>query len=113
MKTIELKRKKEKEIVSLMIKLYCKKNHKTKNICDECQKLIDYANKRIDKCPFMESKTFCSNCKIHCYKPDVREKIIVVMRWSGPRMIFYHPFIAINHVVETIKEGRRQNDSNQ
>ena len=39
----------------------------------------------------MESKTFCSNCRVHCYCPDMREKIRMVMRFSGPRMLFYHP----------------------
>ena len=37
----------------------------------------------------METKTFCSNCKVHCYKPEMRKKIRAVMRFSGPRMIFY------------------------
>ena len=23
----------------------------------------------IERCPFMENKTFCSACKVHCYKP--------------------------------------------
>lgn len=27
------------------------------------------------KCPFMENKTFCSNCKVHCCKPEMRERI--------------------------------------
>lgn len=30
-----------------------------------------YARLRSDKCPFMETKTFCSNCKVHCYKEDI------------------------------------------
>ncbi|MGN0478669.1 MAG: nitrous oxide-stimulated promoter family protein, partial [Hominenteromicrobium sp.] len=62
---------------------------------------------RSDCCPFMETKTFCSNCKVHCYKPEMREKIREVMRFSGPRMIFRHPVTAIRHVIETKKEKRR------
>ena len=62
---IQSKREQEKEVVSLMIGLYCKKKHKTKGVlCDECKKLDDYAKLRSDKCPFMETKTFCSNCKV-------------------------------------------------
>lgn len=91
-----------------MIKLYCKRNHKDQfGICPDCQKLIDYACKRSDSCPFMETKTFCSNCKIHCYSPEMKGKIREVMRFSGPRMLVYHPLMAIRHVVESMREKKR------
>lgn len=104
---IKTKRQKEKDTVALMIEIYCKKHHKSKHLCQECQKLKDYAFERSDKCPFMETKTFCSNCKVHCYKPDMRQKIREVMTYSGPRMLFHHPIMAIKHVIETQKEKRR------
>lgn len=105
---IEKKREREKRTVSLMIQIYCKKKHNSgKDLCDECRQLNDYAISRSDHCPFMESKTFCSNCKVHCYKPEMREKIKEVMRFSGPRMIFHHPVMAIRHVIESKKEKRR------
>jgi hypothetical protein len=105
---IQAKREREKMLVSQMIAIYCKKQHHTKGtLCPECAELRAYATQRSDKCPFMESKTFCSNCKVHCYKPDMREKIREVMRFSGPRMIFHHPITAIRHVIESTKEKRR------
>lgn len=104
---IESKRQGEKDMVSLMISLYCRKKHGGKELCPDCAALRDYAWLRSDKCPFMETKTFCSNCKVHCYQADMREKIREVMRFSGPRMIFHHPALAIRHVVETKKEKRR------
>lgn len=108
MNKTESKREREKQTVSLMIHLYCRKNHGTKNgLCAECYELEKYAMLRSDKCPFMESKTFCSNCKVHCYKPEMREKIRRVMRFSGPRMIMYHPVMAMRHVIETKKEKRK------
>lgn len=107
MKNIESKREKEKQVVGQMISIYCRKNHGGKNLCPECQALMDYALRRIDKCPFMETKTFCSNCKVHCYKPEMREKIRVVMRFSGPRMLFIHPIITIKHVMLSIKEKKK------
>ena len=107
MKT-DRKREREKQMVSRMIALYCKKKHHTKGgLCPECRELADYARQRSDKCPFMETKTFCSNCKVHCYKPVMREKIREVMRFSGPRMIFRSPIAAIRHVIETRKEKKR------
>lgn len=106
--SIQQKREREKEMVSEMIALYCRKKHHTRGaLCEECRQLEEYARLRSEKCPFMETKTFCSNCKVHCYKPDMRERIREVMRFSGPRMIFVHPTAAIRHVIETKKEKRR------
>ena len=110
---IESKREREKRTVSLMIRIYCKKKHGTKKgLCPECEALDAYARMRSDKCPFMETKTFCSNCRVHCYKADMREKIRAVMRFSGPRMIFSHPIMAIRHVIESKKEKKRLEKEN-
>lgn len=110
------KRDREKKLVSQMIALYCKGLHKDKYprnrwkplgkviLCKECAELDYYARARSEKCPFMETKTFCSNCRVHCYKPDMQQRIRDVMRYSGPRMIFYHPVTAIRHVIESKKE---------
>lgn len=104
---VKSKREREKETVSLMIAIYCRKKHGCKQLCAECAELDAYARRRSDKCPFMETKTFCSNCKVQCYKNDMREKIREVMRFSGKRMIFHHPVMAIRHVVECKKEKNR------
>ena len=104
----QTKREREKRMVSQMIALYCRKKHHTRgDLCPQCAALDAYAKMRADKCPFMETKTFCSNCRIHCYNPDMRAKIREVMRFAGPRMILHHPVAAIRHVVETKKEQRR------
>ena len=108
---VKTKREREKETVSLMIRLYCRKKHGGKELCPDCAALDAYARQRSDKCPFMETKTFCSNCKVHCYKKDMREKIRQVMRFSGPRMIFHHPVMAIRHVIEMNKEKRRMEEN--
>ena len=104
---VETKREREKAMVSQMIALYCRKNHHGKGLCPDCAALADYAQQRSDKCPFMESKTFCSNCAVHCYRPEMREKIRAIMRFSGPRMIFHHPVAAVRHVMETKREKKR------
>lgn len=109
---IQKKREQEKELVSLMIRLYCRKNHGSKTLCAECTELDEYARNRSCKCPFMENKTFCSNCRVHCYKPDMREKIRIVMRFSGPRMIFHRPVTAVRHLIATKLEKRRLEKSN-
>lgn len=107
---VNSKREREKRIVSQMILLYCRKKHGGKTLCDECRKLEEYAKIRSDKCPFMETKTFCSNCRVHCYKTEMRDKIREVMRFSGPRMIFHHPITAIRHLIESKSEKKRLED---
>ncbi len=115
---VDAKREWEKNIVSLMISLYCRKKHGGKKcggflkghradtsvLCAECAELDRYARQQIDRCPFMETKTFCSNCKVHCYRPEMREKIREVMKFSGPRMLFHHPIMAIRHVLTSKRE---------
>ncbi len=106
-KDLQSKREQEKRMVSEMILLYCRKNHHTRRLCSDCQNLLDYAVERSNKCPFMGTKTFCSACKVHCYQPKMREKIRQVMRFSGPRMLFHHPIMAIRHFIEARKEKRK------
>lgn len=107
-KNIEKKRQREKEMVSLMIRLYCRSKHNTKEqLCPDCAALDEYARRRSDSCPFMKSKTFCSNCKVHCYRPDMRANIREVMRFSGPRMLLHRPFAAIRHVISSKTEQKR------
>ena len=107
---IESKREREKLVVAEMIGLYCRKQHHRKKkdgLCPDCAALRDYAWMRSDKCPFMETKSFCVNCKVHCYRPEMRERIREVMRFAGPRMIFYRPGMAISHAVSMLKEKKK------
>ncbi len=109
----DIKIKEEKNIVNLMIKIYCRGNKHLDPPCDSCSDLIDYVEEKIDICPFMETKTFCSNCAIHCYNDSMQKKIKKVMRYSGPRMIFHHPLMTINHAYQGIKYKIKENKSNK
>lgn len=98
---VEEKRSKEKEIMSLMIKIYCKGHkHKTDGFeyCPSCKELLNYALERTEKCYRMAEKTFCSKCPTPCYKAEYQEKIKVVMKYSGPRMLFHDPVLAFKHM---------------
>ena len=113
MDKVEKKRQKEQHVVEEMIRLYCRKKHPKEDrqagqICPVCQELLDYARLRSEKCPFMKEKTFCANCKVHCYKPEVREQIRQVMRFSGPRMLLYHPVLAVWHLICSKKESKKE-----
>ena len=105
------KREKEKQVIQEMISLYCRKQHHGQSLCKECQTLCRYAHQRIDCCPFMESKTFCSVCKTHCYAPTYREKIREIMRYGGPRMLFISPIQVIRHMYLEWKDRKRSRTS--
>ena len=110
MDPVQKKCLREKRVVGEMIVLYCRENHRPAHApCPDCAALIAYAHARSDKCPFMEDKTFCSNCRVHCYRSDMREQIRAVMRYSGPRMIKTHPVLAVSHLIESRLEKRRLN----
>ncbi|HAH93267.1 nitrous oxide-stimulated promoter family protein [Dielma fastidiosa] len=91
------KRAAEKLVVELMIKSYCKHTHHEKQLCVSCQDLLLYACQRIDYCPFMAVKTFCSSCKVHCYSLEKRSQIRDVMKKSSWRMLFHHPILLLKH----------------
>jgi hypothetical protein len=96
--------KREKETFEKMIGIYCRYNHQSHGqLCPECQDLLTYAYKRLDYCKFGEEKPTCGKCPIHCYKPDMRQKAIAIMRFSGPRMLKTHPFLALLHLVDELK----------
>lgn len=105
---IQRKRQKDQLVVAEMIRLYCRRNHGSASgtLCPECSALADYAQARSEHCPFMAQKTFCANCTVHCYKPQMRAAIRRVMRFSGPRMLLYHPILAVWHLVCSRKEKR-------
>ncbi|MDA8227257.1 MAG: nitrous oxide-stimulated promoter family protein [Desulfitobacterium hafniense] len=91
----------ERNTIKKMIRIYCRDNHSTSGeLCEECLALFDYASLRLDKCKFGKDKPVCGNCTIHCYKPDMRQKVREVMKYSGPKMIFEHPMDAVKHLVE-------------
>ncbi len=95
----------EYETVYAMISIFCKKHHGSQIICDDCQEVLDYSVERLKKCSFGEDKPTCVNCLVHCYKPGMRERIRKVMRFSGPRMIYRHPVLALRHLFDGKRKG--------
>lgn len=94
----------EKIAVSYMIGLYChKKHHQSNNqLCQNCEDLKQYALSRLTFCRYSEEKSTCEKCPTHCYRKDFQAQIREVMRFSGPRMLLYHPIIAIKHLIRNI-----------
>lgn len=100
-----LRRKRELKTIKIMIHLYCRHHHDKKNgtICEECAILLTYATRRLERCIFGDAKPACSLCVVHCYKREMRERIKDVMRWSGPRMMVWHPWLAMYHILDKIR----------
>jgi hypothetical protein len=91
----------EEKTVSLMVALYCRKNHSRDGIlCSTCKSLLEYALHKLATCPLQPNKPVCSNCEIHCYIPEQRESIRKMMRFSGPRMVFRHPVIGLTYMIK-------------
>lgn len=99
----------EQQVVSQMIAIYCKGTHGTRPgaLCEQCAQLERYARLRAEQCPFMERKTFCAHCTVHCYQPQMRKQIRAVMRYAGPRMLWRRPCLTLYHIWETQKEKTR------
>lgn len=101
------KREQEIVVVAKMVEIYCHSNkHTKKGLCQECSSLLEYAKGQVKKCPHMEEKTFCSTCKTHCYRPEMRDKIKQIMRYAGPKMLLHHPILTVKHGINTLKEKR-------
>ena len=98
----------EHKTINTMIQMYCERCHKSeKDLCQDCSDLYNYAEERLKKCRFGEAKPTCDSCTIHCYKPDMREKIRAVMRYAGPRMIYTHPIMGFRHLLKKIKKKKK------
>jgi len=95
----------EAKTVKEMIARYCRLKHgTTEELCSECTELLNYSKQRLQNCPFQEGKTSCGKCKIHCYKPAMREKICEVMRTIGPRMLVTNPGMSICHFFDGLRK---------
>ncbi|MBY6187463.1 nitrous oxide-stimulated promoter family protein [Marinobacter hydrocarbonoclasticus] len=90
--------------IAHMMQIYCKGNcgtvERQQGLCSCCRELLDYAEKKLDRCPYGDTKPTCAKCPIHCYKPEPKERIRQVMRYAGPRMLLRHPIEAIRHLLD-------------
>ena len=89
----------EKATITLMVRLYCERKLKLREVPPEYEELIRYAHHRLDHCRHGEHKPACKRCPIHCYGREKRQQIRAIMRWCGPRMLIYAPIAAIRHMM--------------
>ena len=99
--------KREHETLVCMTRIYCEHHHQDPegaDLCQECARLMQYAHRRLEKCPYGARKPTCANCPIHCYKPAQRQMARDVMRFAGPRMAFRHPWRALTHLFDKMRK---------
>ena len=101
----------EMKTVRAMINLYCRAHHQTNStLCSECERLNSYALNRLSRCPFQGNKSTCSKCEVHCYNMDMKQRIVEVMRFAGPRMLLHHPLLAIAHLLDEKKPAKSRHE---
>ncbi|WP_216598080.1 nitrous oxide-stimulated promoter family protein [Propionispora sp. 2/2-37] len=98
----------EQVCIEKMILLYCKGVHQTDDgLCVECRRLFGYARQRLERCIFSQDKPVCAKCPVHCYQKTMRQNIVLVMRYAGPRMLYKHPILALRHLIDSIRSRKR------
>lgn len=93
----------EKITIEKMVNIYCaeKKHVRKGNLCEECTDTLNYALLKLERCKFGQEKPVCNKCTVHCYKEHYKEKTKEIMRYSGPRMLKYAPFLSILHLIDS------------
>jgi hypothetical protein len=90
-----------------MVGIWCRDHHggdiRHHGLCTECSDFLEYAHRRLEKCPYGENKPTCAKCPIHCYKRARRELARDIMRYAGPRMTLRHPWLALMHLVDKLR----------
>ncbi|SHI02106.1 nitrous oxide-stimulated promoter family protein [Ferrimonas marina] len=98
----------EHDTLGKMMAIYCRSQcgsaPRKQGLCSQCQALLDYAETKLDRCPYGDQKPTCAKCPIHCYKPEPREQVRAAMRFAGPRMLLRHPIAAIRHLIDDRRE---------
>ena len=95
----------EYRTMQCMVEIYCRDHHGSGEgaPCAECRVFLEYAERRLEKCPYGERKPTCAKCPIHCYKRAQREQARAIMRYAGPRMTFRHPWLALTHLLDKLR----------
>lgn len=94
----------ERQTIEAMVAIYCHDHHPTEPgnspLCEDCAKLLNYAERRLSICPFQEDKPACVHCQVHCYSKSKREQVKQIMRYAGPRMLLRHPWLSLMHLLD-------------
>jgi len=101
--------------MQVMVGIYCRGHGHARDtdaaVCRDCHDFLDYAGRRLEKCPYGPAKPTCAKCPIHCYKPEPRELAREIMRYSGPRMMLRHPWLSLTHFADKVRRVEHPMDA--
>ena len=108
MYSIKKRLARERLTMNKMVGIYCAAYHDSDgdSLCKACREFLNYAERRLQKCPYGNEKPTCTNCPVHCYKPARKEQAREIMRYAGPRMLLRHPLLAIAHQLDGFRRAR-------
>ena len=96
----------EWQTMTAMVRIYCRDQpHLAGSLCAECQQFLDYAGARLERCRFGPEKPTCAKCPVHCYQRERREQVRVIMRYAGPRMLWEHPLMSLQHWLDGFRKA--------
>ena len=96
----------EKKMVEAMVLIYCKNHHGTSHApCMKCCELGEYSKKRLENCRYQEKKPVCGRCGLKCYNAKFKNHAEVVFNYAGPRMLFQHPKLGLQHIFDSFRNN--------
>jgi hypothetical protein len=96
----------EWECMTAMVRIYCRDHHQSdQGICADCQRFLDYAGVRLERCRFGVGKPTCAKCPVHCYQRERRDQVKTIMRYAGPRMVWEHPVMSLRHWIDGFRKA--------
>ena len=102
---MEDKQARERDSITKMIAIYCNKHHNPGHcLCDDCINISEYAAKCISLCPYGADKPICGKCPSNCFRGDMYGKMVKIMRFAGPRMLYKHPILTARHILDAFKK---------
>ena len=54
--------KREAQLLSAMVRDYCRRHHGHETLCEDCRTFLTYALTRLACCPFGQKKPTCLKC---------------------------------------------------
>lgn len=98
--------RREQRTMVRMVEIWCADRHGHPSPCAECRAFLDYAEQRLEKCPYGPAKPTCARCPVHCYRHEQRELARRIMRHAGPKMLLRHPWLTVMHLVDKLRPVR-------
>lgn len=101
METLTKPQKSDIHLIGKFVEVYCNGKHGAvdrasfslpaglgeRRLCPECSAFMQYAVTKRMKCPLEAEKPTCKHCRIHCYAKPQREKVRVIMAYSGRKLM--------------------------